>query len=127
MAPRPVFVQLLDGQAIRIFKSNKAAFHSGLPLAAHHFDKNGIAQMDRASAVSQIRRSTFERDLYECQRCHQKVSWATGHLDEVIPRGKGGEVSVENTQVLCAGCHVWGKDAKHSDRRPRFGENAAQV
>jgi 5-methylcytosine-specific restriction endonuclease McrA len=80
---------------------------------------NGIIlTCKKVLTTEEIRRIVFERDEYHCVKCGELVTFETGHMDEIIPRGKGGKVSVENCQVLCARCHI-GPGGKH-DRRPRW-------
>lgn len=40
-------------------------------------------------------------------------------MHELVSKGKGGEVSLENSIGLCADCHL---NTAHGNRRPRFGE-----
>ena len=38
-------------------------------------------------------------------------------MHEKQHRGKGGEISLENSEGLCAFCHL---EVEHGDRRPQF-------
>lgn len=95
------------GLAIRIFRTRKAAFEAA--------DKPVC--IEKALAVSQVRRQVFNRQEGVCLRCPNIILWTTGHLHENISRGQGGEVSLENCEMLCADCHLNGA---HGDRRPQF-------
>lgn len=112
-----------SGLCVRIFRSKKAA-------ALHCTNPNrGLApepiirEMEHAQAVGEIRRQVFERDEYKCVRCGLDVVWERGYsnsgeMDERVPKGRGGEVSVENCQTLCHPCHQ-GPTGKHQ-RQPQW-------
>lgn len=107
-----------SGLPIAIFQSRHDA------LLCPDWD-SGRVELDvpRSEAVGAIRRAVFRRDDFECRRCGELVTWKTGHLDEVISRGKGGEISVANCQVLCAKCHIVGPESKHGKTRlPQFSK-----
>lgn len=103
-----------DGKIHGIFPKRADALCSALGAT-------GGVRLDvpRSEAVSEIRRQVFERDDYTCVHCGELVTWKTGHMDEFVSRGKGGEVSVDNCQTLCANCHI-GPQGKHGNRRPKF-------
>jgi hypothetical protein len=79
--------------------------------------------MDRAVAVKNIRLQVFERafnvDIWnaECERCGRGITWDTMEMHEQVPKGKGGEVALNNCEALCINCHTAGPDAAHADRR----------
>ena len=103
-----------SGLPIRIIKSREAN-------SAREIE---IAFVDRTWAVGEIRRQVFERDNYECRRCARRLTLQTGHMDEIVSRGEGGEVSVKNGWLLCSGCHIGNKPtSEHGNRRIRFGES----
>lgn len=109
-----VWVEQIGGKVAKIFKSQKLAF----------LGCEDPKVMYKGDAVGEIRRQVFDRQEEKCLWCGKKVYWEGSlfqrmHLDEIIPKGKGGEVSLENCQGLCYSCHIPGK---HGDRRPRFGE-----
>ena len=121
-----------DGQAIRIFRTKKAAVLYQI-RPSHGLREPIITQMERATAVGQIRRQVFERDDYRCVKCGKTVIWErdkpnSGELDERQARGnclqqpdgtyQSGEVSVANCQTLCKACHT-GPGGKQ-DRAPSF-------
>lgn len=111
-----------DGTAVRIFRSKKscAQFQRGNPEA-------WVREMSRRLAVGQIRLQVFTRDEFTCVHCGKPVTVLTGEMDERQARGEtklgedgnfhSGEISVENSQTLCCGCHTQNQDAKH-DRHP---------
>lgn len=108
-----VDVWLKDGRISGIFR---VAIDPGLRLGEVRLN------VPRHEAVEEIRRQVFDNDDYQCRHCGELVTWKTGHLDEIIPRGKGGEVSVRNGQTLCAKCHIVGPDSKHGNRLPKFSK-----
>ena len=102
-----------------------AIFGSRIDALSHPEAPFGRVVLDvpRSEAVGDIRRAVFNRDEYQCRHCGALVTWNTGHLDEIVPRGKGGEVSVENGQTLCAKCHIVGPESKHGKTRsPKFSK-----
>lgn len=110
---KKVWVEQTGGQVIRIFKSKTQAF-SLCP---------DPVELPKSEAVGSIRRHVYDKQLGRCLACNKEVPyegelWKRAHMDEVIAKGKGGDVSITNCQILCPACH-WDK---HSDRRPRFGK-----
>ena len=91
------------------------------------FKMSGPAPIEwpRTDAVRSIRQQVYERDK-ECQRCGKPLTWATGHLDEKVSRGEGGEISLDNCWMLCARCHILSPTSEHSNRSLRFGERNDQ-
>jgi 5-methylcytosine-specific restriction endonuclease McrA len=108
MKERIVWVQIdsMTQKPVRIFKNSKAAFASeGL-----------ITSMRYSAAVESIRHDLFIRSGGWCELCGDRVSECSGHMHEQKFRGKGGEISLENSVFICAKTH---KDA-HKDRNPQF-------
>jgi hypothetical protein len=109
-----VWVETTGGAVTRIFRSQKAAF-------ANCEDPRA---MFKADAVGAIRRQVYDRQSGRCLWCGKECPydgpvWKRMHLDEAVPKGRGGEVSLANCQCLCPECHLLGK---HGGRAPRFGE-----
>lgn len=108
-----VYVELDAGdRPIRIFRDVKVA------LAFPFSDL--VAQRPYREAVGQIRQMLWEKQKGECVRCGELITWKA-HMHEKTHRGEGGEISVNNSELLCADCHI-GPQGEHSDRQPRFGE-----
>ena len=105
-----VFVELgADGRATRIIKI--------LSYSPHDPE---VHEMSRKQAVEDIRRQVFERAGGTCERCAaQRITWDSMHLHEQVHRGKGGEVSVENSVALCARCHI-SPVGEHANRFPQW-------
>lgn len=101
-------VEVRNGKCWRIFKNAGAA---ALSKATE------IKEYPRKNAKEEIRRQVFELSGGECQNCGNPLTWGSMHMHEKIHRGKGGEVSVENCEALCYGCHI---EIKHGDRRLRW-------
>jgi len=78
-----------------------------------------VMEYPKAEAVKLVRKRVFEIDRYSCRHCGKLVTWLTGHCDEVIPKGKSGEVSIYNCQTLCSDCHI-GPKGKHGNRYPQW-------
>lgn len=96
---------------IRIFKSRKAAVG-----ALHAEATKLILKMDRAEAVGSIRHQTFVRSGGYCELCGSVVLESSGHMHEQKSRGKGGEISLDNSVFICVACHK----RAHSNREPKF-------
>jgi 5-methylcytosine-specific restriction endonuclease McrA len=94
----------------RIFKNWHAAATSGIPL-------DRIREFPRRDAVSTIRQRVFERSHNTCDDCGTALTWNTAHMHEKIHRGNGGEVSLENSILVCYTCHM---DIEHGNRKLHF-------
>ena len=99
------------GEPIRIFKSWVTASLS----------RCEVREMSYAEAVGSIRHRLFVLSEGDCDLCGSPVTETTMHLHEMKHRGKGGEISLENSVAICAPCHF----RAHKNRRVRFGENSA--
>lgn len=99
---------------IRIFRSRSAAFH----LTAKQKVTNAV-EMKRSEAVGEIRHQIFVRSRGNCEICDAPIPEKTMHMHEQKHRGRGGEISLENSLAICATCHF----RAHRDRRVRFGED----
>lgn len=114
-----VLVQVnLNGDPIRIIKTAKLA--RLLPVEE-------VAEWPKADAVRSIRwqiyqRSKNEEGQSECEWCGRYLTWESGEMHEVVPRGKrddngnAGEVSLANSVFLCHDCHQ-NSDRAHGSRR----------
>lgn len=110
-----VWVELLDGRIIRVFKNvSQATLSESWP--------NNVKEYPRKDAVGEIRKRVFARANNECERCGKNLSPGQGHMDEKISRGEGGEISMSNCWELCYNCHIGRPDAEHGNRRLMFGK-----
>ena len=113
MPSKRVWVELsAEGCVIRIFRTRRDAAEAELAFPINH--------VDRAEAVKDIRRQVFERDGYSCTHCGKAINWDTGHLHERLWRGRGGEMSLDNSTTLCYSCHLNDPVAGHGKRQPQF-------
>jgi 5-methylcytosine-specific restriction endonuclease McrA len=105
-----------DGQPVRIFRAAKHAFA---------FPPEKIREWPRKDAVSSIRHQIFVRCAGKCEYCGNPVTengpWHKGEMHERKPRGKGGEISLDNSVFLCHTCHS-SHPLAHGNRRLHFGE-----
>lgn len=62
----------------------------------------------KGAAKTALRRRVFERDGWRCKQCDRPCSWASGHLAHIVSVGAGGSDTEENTELLCADCHLVG-------------------
>ena len=114
MANRLVYVEIdpETGLPIRILKH----FSEGFKL-----DPSLVSQVARKCAVECIRSAVIKRatrgKLIHCELCGNIITEFTGEMHEVIPKGMGGEVSVDNSHFICNRCHTKDADSEHGDRR----------
>lgn len=76
-----------------------------------------IREWPKTEAITAIRRQVFARDEGECRHCGKIVTWDNAEMNEIHFKGRGGEVSVENCELLCYSCHQGRPDSVHGDRR----------
>jgi hypothetical protein len=107
-----VYVEVIPetGQIIRIIK---------LSHEAYRLEPERVQQVAKKVAVEEIRRAVFKRatdddGIVHCEDCGKRIDWYTGHMHERLAKGKGGEVSVENSVAICPYCHL---QVEHGDRR----------
>jgi 5-methylcytosine-specific restriction endonuclease McrA len=113
VAKQLVYVELRDGKVFKILRTNAEAWR--LPAGS-------IGQMAKSEAVKAIRVQVVARSNNECEHCGKRITWGNGEMNEVIPRGRGGHVSMDNCEYLCHACHQSRPDSVHGDRR--FGGRA---
>lgn len=111
-----VWVEVIGGQITRIFKNQKQA----LALC----ENPQISFKDEATGA--IRQQVYSRQKGKCLDCGKDLPYKGSiyerfHMDEVVSKGTGGVVSLENCQGLCYSCHILGK---HGDRRPRWSSQS---
>lgn len=112
-----VYVQLdeFTGLCVRVFRNRKRAYE----------EIDSPKCIEKALAVSQIRRQVFDRQDGLCLKCGEIITRASMHMDEILARGDfdadghSGEVSLSNCQGLCSACHI-GPRGEHSNRKPMF-------
>jgi hypothetical protein len=116
------YVELKDGQPIRIFRTVKSAMAYSAKIVTHPELKNRqVVPMARMDAVRAIRNKIFEMQGHRCLWCGEWLAKDTAQMHEQQPRGEGGEISLENSIVLCYDCHQGRKDSAHGNRRLHFG------
>jgi 5-methylcytosine-specific restriction endonuclease McrA len=106
-----VWVEKIDGKIVKLFRNQGAA---AISKAA---DEGRVAETSRKDAVGEIRKQVFERSGGECEYCGKIVTYQTGHMHEVVPKGKGGDVSLYNCVFICYSCHLGSPNAAHANRR----------
>jgi 5-methylcytosine-specific restriction endonuclease McrA len=119
---KPHWCEVHDGKVTRIFKNRKRACQS-------HVDEEFIRLVVYAVAVEQVRDEVFRHSEGHCQKCGNRITHVTMHMDERIARGEfdgrgwSGEISLDNSWALCHDCHL-GPGGEHWNRRPRFDERS---
>ena len=71
------------------------------------------------SEIAAVRQTIFARQNGHCLWCDKPLTWEQAHMHELVSRGKGGEVSLTNSIILCYQCHFENKGA-HGARRPQW-------
>lgn len=108
------------GNPIRILRDAKQAAALLASVEGSLFDQNLVIEMYRKAAVGLIRAQVVARairgGLIRCEFCGKILTEDTGHMHEVVSRGNGGDISVDNSRFICADCHV-GPDGEHGNRR----------
>lgn len=94
---------------IRIFRGHGAS--------VAYAGTNRISVWPKKDAVEAIRRQCFKRSNGYCEWCGEAVTWYGFHMHEKVFRGKGGDVSVENSVAICADCHINRPDSAHGNRK----------
>lgn len=108
---KQTFVELAFGETrvIRIFRNRKDAM---LAFGQSRM----VVPMAREDAVGAIRYQLWLRSKGDCELCGSPVTETSGHMHERQHRGKGGEVSLDNSVFICFKCHR----LAHVDRNPRW-------
>jgi 5-methylcytosine-specific restriction endonuclease McrA len=101
---------------LEVFKRQSEAVHAlqNCPVLMN------IIEMDRREAVGKIRHEIFLRQGGRCIACNTIFTEDQMHMHEKVSRGKGGNISLDNSEGLCYADHL-GKSGAHGDRRPKFG------
>lgn len=108
MSRNRCFVELKDGKCVRIFRNPADARLSGVE----------VFEWARKDATGSIRQQVYDRAQGECERCGKRLSWKQMHMDEKVSRGEGGEISLDNSWVLCYDCHLGENEySEHGNRR----------
>jgi len=106
-----VWVELSpEGLPVRIFKSVRSAWTQASQGGFR------IAQMTHQTAVQHIRHQIFVRSKGFCEECGSVITESSMEMHERLWRGKGGEISLENSIAACKGSHKFA----HRDRAPKF-------
>ncbi len=80
-----------------------------------------VAEWPRKDATFQIRDTVYKRAAGQCDRCGKRLTWNQAHMDEKVSRGEGGEMSIDNSWILCYDCHLGDNNySEHKDRYPQF-------
>jgi len=113
---RMEWVELAPGELriVRIFRNKKDALIE--QYVTHCF----IVQVLYREAVGAIRYQIWLRSRGECELCAAPITEASGHMHEKQHRGRGGEISLDNSVFICQRCH----QRAHADRNPRWSEKS---
>jgi 5-methylcytosine-specific restriction endonuclease McrA len=106
VAKSMVFVEFDGTNIIRIIRKHTEVY--SLP-------PERVQQVAKSVAVGEIRRQVVARAGGQCEHCGKRLTPGVGEMNEKIPKGRGGEVSLDNCEFLCYPCHQ-GKNGVHGDR-----------
>lgn len=110
MSNRVWVEQDMAGNPLRILRDLSEVFRYSSRL---------FGQWNRTDAVKSIRNQIFHRSHGYCEICGAIVLETSGHMHERVHRGRGGEISLENSVFICPKCHF----REHADRNPRFSSS----
>jgi hypothetical protein len=80
-----------------------------------------VVEISRSLAVSLIRHQLFVRSKGFCEWCGSIITECSAHMHEAKSRGKGGDISLANSVLICCTCHFNSRIAgTHKKRNPRF-------
>jgi 5-methylcytosine-specific restriction endonuclease McrA len=82
--------------------------------------------MPGEQTVEEIRRAIWERQNGTCIACPNLITWNGMHMHEKVPRSKGGEISLGNSEGRCYQCHL-GEFGAHKNRLPKFSKSSITV
>lgn len=74
--------------------------------------------------VGEIRHRIWAEQKGLCISCGIFVTELQAHLHERVFRGHGGAISLENSEILCAECHLDRETFGHGKRKPEFGRKS---
>ena len=72
--------------------------------------------------VGEIRHAIYLRQDGHCIACPTVFTEKQMHMHEKVFRGKGGKISLENSEGLCYSCHIDNKSFGHGKRKPQFSK-----
>ena len=70
--------------------------------------------------VAEIRHAIWLCQKGHCISCDVFVTEEQAHMHEKIHRGQGGEISLDNSEILCYDCHLNREEFGHGKRKPQF-------
>ena len=70
--------------------------------------------------TAEIRQQVYDRQKGRCRSCDKFVTSEQAHLHERVHRGHGGEISLDNSEILCYDCHLNREEFGHGKRKPQF-------
>lgn len=110
-----------DRNPIRIFKNNRAAIASGVPDLL-------LSIRERKEAVGYIRHQIYLRQAGQCATCPNTFTEAGMHMHEKHHRGRGGEISLANSEGLCYSCHLRpGTSIVHPEKQLNFTKRGEKL
>ena len=70
--------------------------------------------------TGEIRHTIWVRQKSRCISCDVVITERMMHMHEKVFRGKGGKISLDNSEGLCYNCHINNKPFGHGKRKPQF-------
>lgn len=75
-------------------------------------------------SVAETRKFIWMYQRGHCISCDNFVTEEQAHMHEILPRGKGGKISLDNSEILCYDCHLNRETFGHGKRTPQFGRKS---
>jgi hypothetical protein len=123
-ARNTVWVERVEGSIRRIFRSTHGEDWSRAMAA------ETLETCPKRDAISAIRAEIWKRGGGRCEWCGKPVTESGPlhkrmHMHEVIPKGNGGQVALDNSAGICYDCH-FGDPRAHGNRRPQFSGKSVE-
>jgi 5-methylcytosine-specific restriction endonuclease McrA len=123
-ARNTVWVERIDSRIVRIFRSTHGQDWDNARVSGT------LETCPKKDAVGAIRSAIWKRCGGRCEWCGTPVTeagplWKRGHMHEQVAKGNGGEVSLDNSVMICYDCHFG--DNGHGNRRPQFTKSFEEV
>ncbi len=117
-ARNTVWIERVNGVIRRIFRSTHG------PDWERALEARTLETCPKKDAVGAIRKQIWQRCAGNCEWCGKRITengplWKRMHMHEKIPKGSGGEVSLDNCVGLCQNDHENNPEA-HGDRKPQW-------
>tara|TARA_Y100000310_G_scaffold8651_1_gene9184 strand:+ start:232 stop:501 length:270 start_codon:yes stop_codon:yes gene_type:complete len=78
-------------------------------------------------ASAELKRRIFGRDEGRCYLCGDTYEYDQVVAEHVIPRGKGGQTTLENLKIACRPCNRKKSDMSVEQFREKYGRGHGSI